>query len=225
MTRKLKVGFALIAVFATSAVAVSGAQAEYVLTPAVSPALLTGEAVGSAFNGFEITSKGTRVQCGSESGYSTVKGQEVTEGTLVPSFSKCTANGELSVTIQTNGCTYTLTGETNGAGRGIIHLVCPTGKQIEVTIPGISCTVAVHAQTPTDGGFTGTNVEEKGKPDEIRSNVDIVGITYERIGTTAGCVAAVPKEGNDADITGNATIRAYEDLEGKEGEQVNLTVS
>jgi hypothetical protein len=49
------------------------------------------------------------------------------------------------------------------------------------------------------------------------------GITYERVGTTAGCVAAVPKEGNDIDLLTKITLRAFKDEDG--GAQVNLTVS
>ncbi len=55
----------------------------------------------------------------------------------------------------------------------------------------------------------------------------MVGITYERIGTSTGCVAAAPKEGNDADLLTNITISAYEDTGSgnAEGPQINLTVS
>ncbi len=224
MTRKLKVGLALVAVVVLSAVAAGAAQAEYNLTPGVNRAILTGEQIAhEKGNKFEITSRGTRYECKSITGTSTVEGLNVTDATVTGTSSGCTANGELEVNVDSNGCTVTQTGETNAAGQAIGHLLCPAGKAIEATIPALNCTLKIHEQTPTSGGVTATNVE--GSPDDIQATTELSGVTYERIGTSVGCVAAAPKEGNDAVIIGKATIRAYEDNNGIEGKQVNLTVS
>ena len=229
MTRKLKVGFALIAVLALSAVAAGAAQAEYTLTPAVSPATILGEQIKhEKGNKFEITAKGTKIECpnGTTTFEATTEAKSVTDVTVKANYpaKACLATGGLVATIDTNGCTYTLTGETNGTGQGIIHLVCPEGKAVEVTIPEDNCTIKVHGpnQTPTSGGITYTN-NEANKPDDVEATIEAKGITYERVGTTAGCIASVPKEGNDLDLLTKITLRAFEDKDG--GPQVNLTVS
>ncbi len=226
MTCKLKVGFVVIAVLATSAVAASAAQAEYNLTlgtPPITHAVLTGEQIAhEKGNKLEITSRGTRVECKTVTYEGTVEEGSVADVNVTPKYEGCTVNGSLKANVDVNGCTITLTGETNGAKEGIVHLLCPEGKKIEITIPEISCTLAIHEQTPTSGGVTYTNKE--GTPDDVEATANLGGITYERIGTSLGCVAAAPKEGNDATLLSKATLRAYEDIEGKEGEQADLTV-
>ncbi len=203
MTRKQKARLAVIAVFAFSAIAASAAQAEYNLTPAKSPAWITAEQIAhQAGNKFELTSRGTRYECSKVTYKGTVTGLNVTDATLTPSFEGCTANGELAMTVDVNGCTITLTGHTNAAGEGELHLLCPEGKQVEFTIPAISCTLKVHEQTPTSGGFKYTNTEEV-HPDDVDATASLVGITYERVGTSTGCVASAPKEGNDTDLLTN----------------------
>jgi hypothetical protein len=231
--RNLKaLGLALLAVFALSAVAASAAQAEYKLTPQKSPAFIKGEQIAhAAGNKLEITSKGTKVECKTATYEGTVSGATVTDATVTPSYGGCTANGGLEAIVDVNGCTITLTGETNTAKEGIVHLLCPETKpgsgvlkEIEVTIPEISCAIKVHAQTPTSGGVTYTN-NETNKPDDVEATANLGGITYERAGTTAGCIAAVPKEGNDAILLTKITITAFEDTNGVKGSQINLTKS
>ncbi len=224
--RNLKaLGLALVAVFALSAIAASAAQAEYNLTPGVTPSFITAEQIAHANgNKLEIPARGTKVECKEvlyKSG--TLTGLNLTDVNVTPEYKNCTANGELAATVDVNGCSITLTGETSGE-QGVVHLLCSAGKTIEITIPAISCTLKIHEQTPTAGGVKYTNTEAS-KPDDVDATAEVSGVTYERVGTSTGCVAAAQKEGNDATLLTNITVKAFEDTGGAEGKQVNLTVT
>jgi hypothetical protein len=212
MTRKLKAGAALVIVFAIGAVAVSAASARYVLTPGANPAILTGWQIGkgSEGNSFEITSRGTKVACEKASYVGTTEGTEVSEVRVHPKYEECLAFG-LAATIDTVGCDYLLTGETDAFGHGKIHVICNTGAVVKITIPSISCTLKIHEQTPTEteGDITYINV---GGGSDIQAEASVRGITYERVGNGVLCAAGAPSEGNDGFLTAKLTINAYEDL-------------
>jgi hypothetical protein len=209
MKLKSKVGLALLVAVALSAVTASAASATSLLTPNVSPAVVTGEQIpaeGEAENRFEITSKGTKLRCPGEKYVGTTEGVEVSEVAMHPTFSECTVAG-LAATVDTTGCDLTLTEESEGSGK--VHVICESGKAIEITIPSISCTIKIHEQTPTAGGASYAFVGGS-SPTDVDATVALEGITYERVGTGVLCKAAAPSEGNDAVLHSRITLRAYE---------------
>jgi hypothetical protein len=134
--------------------------------------------------------------------------------TLHPKYSGCEA-AELAATIDAKGCDLLLTTEAEEGKQAPVHVVCESGKAIEVTIPTINCTIKIHEQTATAGGFSYTNTG--GSPKEVEATASIEGITYERVGTGTLCKLLLPSsEANDASLLQNLTIAAYEDL-GTEG--------
>jgi hypothetical protein len=209
MTRKLKVGIVVLAALALSATATSGASAHYVFTPGISPAIGTGSPIGGkATNFLEITSRGTKMACEGITAIGTTEGLEVNEIKLHATLGGCEAFG-IAATVDTNGCDLLLTGETDAEEHGKAHLICNAGKAIEITIPSISCTLKIHEQTPTEGGVKYNNIA--GNPSDVEAIVTVKGITYERVGNGVLCAAGAPSEGNDADLTGKATVKSFED--------------
>jgi hypothetical protein len=209
MTRKLKVGIAALVVCAIGATAASSASAHYVFTPGANPAILTGARIGGGAENFlELTSRGTKTECEGLSFIGTTEGLEVNEVKVHPTYSGCKAFG-IAATIDTKGCDFLLTGETDVEEHGKVHVICNAGKSIEVTIPSINCTLKYHEQTPTEGGLTYHNIA--GNPGDIEATVTVKGITYERIGNGVLCAAGSPSEGNDADLTAKITIKSFQD--------------
>jgi len=102
---------------------------------------------------------------------------------LTPSYSGCKAAG-LGATIHTNGCTFTLTTDVAGT----IHITCPVGKEITITMPSagtVKCTVHIPAQTVT--GATYTNIGTGTTREMIMHLEGITNITYSQTaGTGAG---------------------------------------
>jgi hypothetical protein len=243
----LKTGLVLMAALGLGAVGASGASATLVLTPGVKPAVITSEQIphqveGKETNYFEITGKKSRVQCKKVIGVGTTEELEVIAGVGHTVFSECSATGGFAATVDVKGCDLLATGETNAEGAPIGHVICETGKAIEVTIPSINCTLVFHEQTPTSGGGFSYINKETNNPDDVEGTMTMKGITYEVKNPEERvlCTAALGKnkaEGNDADLIESATLRAYEDkgtsgtgtltnegLTFNEGAQVKLTV-
>jgi hypothetical protein len=220
----LKTGLVLMAALGLGAVGASGASATLVLTPGVKPAVITSEQIphqveGKETNYFEITGKKSRVQCKKVIGVGTTEELEVIAGVGHTVFSECSATGGFAATVDVKGCDLLATGETNAEG-------APIG----------------HEQTPTSGGGFSYINKETNNPDDVEGTMTMKGITYEVKNPEERvlCTAALGKnkaEGNDADLTESATLRAYEDkgtsgtgtltnegLTFNEGAQVKLTV-
>jgi hypothetical protein len=213
----LKMGLVLMAALGLGAVGASGASANWVLTPEVKPAVITGERIehklanGEEGNYFEITGKKSKVRCKRVSLEGTTEALETEDVTVHPKYSECSATGGFALTVDTKGCDLTLTGETDSEKHGKTHLICETGSDISVTIPSINCTITFHEQTPTAGGVTYTN---NGK--HVDATATITGITYEVLNPEERvlCTAAAGKnkaEGNDADLLAKFTLKAFKD--------------
>lgn len=175
MSRNIKaLGIALVAAFAMSAVVASGASAQaFKFKSEGTPTKLTG--TQHAGNDVFVTDAGS-VSC-SEANYSGEQvGTEVSEVTVTPSYSGCTAFGFVNVPIHVNGCQYKFTAITKeGANfEGAVDIVCPAGKVIEVTAP--LCTVTIGSQNNLKK-VTYTNVGS-GTTREVTVDVAITGITY-----------------------------------------------
>jgi hypothetical protein len=202
MKRMLKVlGLALLAVFATNAVFVSAASANF--TTATHGATLTLSGGLQVFT----TQSGSKVECTSVSGH--ISGVETVQSalTVVPVYSGCTlTEGGITRNAQVvpTGCDYLFT------TTGQVHIECEPGSVITVKafIAGAfqQC-FDIHAQTPTvpNVHFTNQLDSATGKWDfTIVSTV--TGITYER---TGACKKLPPEvnETNNAHYVGSVTVK------------------
>jgi hypothetical protein len=167
MIRNLKaLGLALVAVFAMSAMAASAAQAETAdFSAAEYPAHIDGVTDGIT----TFTLGGLTLTCEAE-GTGELK-EESPELTATLTFHTChvvVLGVTFPITVDMNECHYLFTAgtyaptETNGVGaaHGTVHITCPEGKQIEITIfkaggahtpENIRCTIDAAPQTPTEG--------------------------------------------------------------------------
>jgi len=228
MTRKLKtLGLGLLAAFALSAVSASAASADEITSDTQTEVThLTGV---SHDNVFEIPSEKQRFECTTSKFSGTFSGAATDEVTVHPTY-----NGTIGVTphtthcdsssgtvvVDTNGCDYKLTGETNVEHNGKeaeVHIECDQpGEEIEIT-GSSGCTVDVPAQTPTQGGVRYTN----------DGNAIIVDATATGIEWTAhGFICAfggIATEGHDAIYTGSVTVQGYEDA--AHTKEVNLDIN
>lgn len=142
----------------------------------------------------------------------TASAKTVAELTIKPAYSKCTGV-EREVTIHMNGCAYVLT--VTGAGTdGFVHIECPSGKAIEMTVDAFpeGCTVTVGAQMA--GGVVDYKAEGSGATRDLLLTWTLEGIDYERDGCEVG------GKGNNGTYTGSVTLKA----ENTSGEQKGIWV-
>lgn len=222
MKGKIKaVGMAIIAVFAMSAVAASGASAETLFTADKYPVLGKGETEGEV-NTFTLDE--TQVECSDLTGEGTIE-EDTPELTLATVFGECSTSGT-SIKGHQNGCEFLFSAGEHVAEdtyAGSAEMVCPEGKEIIFTLPesGSLCAVHLPPQGPL-GGVTYTNVT--GQPSEVTVDAQIEGI----VGVTTQESIFCPLSGgefDDAILEGQVIVRGYEDLgEGKAGSQIGVHV-
>ena len=186
--RQLKLlGFALLALVATSAAAAPGAQAG-TLTAGAYPATITQTSV--AFNFFK-TSYGLMTCWPSFHGELTEASEELT---LTPTFkplpvilTSCEQGGKVTH-LNTNGCDFRVrAGEEveEDVVAGTLDIVCPEGKMLDFEITGFSpaCHLTVPPQenlTGVPGGFPAANgifIADK-TPNSVHVSINPGGIRY-----------------------------------------------
>jgi hypothetical protein len=221
MKRNLEIlWLAIVVVTALSAIVTSAASAQF--TSGSDATTLTAKALNQqVYRTVGTPGENSEAICTGEVSGGPF-GTEESEITIHPVASgTCTISieglGFLSAEIVTTGCNaiFTTTATQN------VHVECETGKQIEITafvLGKFRKCFDFHAQTPTTAlvdYHNGTNAAT-GKMDvEIESTVE--GITYEKTGSCAFGVT----EGDDAKITGNATVTGHNAV----GEPVDVTKS
>jgi len=214
MNRYKALGIAFAAVLALSALAAQTASA--------SPLTVTEGASGTTFytgdqdNATWIwkDSSGNEANCPATSIAASSSGATVSETTWTATYEKCTGFG-FPMHWNHNGCTYTFTEPTQlKAGEvtwnaSAIHILCPTGKQIEYTptVLGTSvCTRFVNPQTPTSGHVVGRNAGKSGATEmDVTLEITLSGIHY----TGTGGVCGNSETHTDWSWSGNSTVRAY----------------
>jgi hypothetical protein len=206
MNRKLKaLGLALVVVFAMSAVVASAASAKQLHSGSTTGIThLTGTQIG-ATNQLHLEN-GTPVKCTTALFDATYNGTTVSELTVTPTYSGCTAAGQ-KAEIHMNGCTYTITTPAGSADAytATVHLVCPAGKDVVITVPTAGCTVTIQAQTPTVPTIDLTDVTTAvANQDDILLKSTVEGVHYTTVG---GGVCGAAGKGK---LTGEVTVKAYE---------------
>jgi hypothetical protein len=184
MIRNLKaLGLALVAVFALSAMAASSASAD-TFSAAAEPAFLTGSQGLEKEDEFVVTNGITRCSVVKYDGQQATS--PTTSVTLTPTYETCKSLG-LSAVVDTNGCDYlfTINDTTHLDTTGTIHIDCPTGQEITVTVapPTAKCIIHVPEQTVPVTYANAAN-------GDIKATVDYNGLTYsETKGTGLGACA------------------------------------
>ena len=192
MTRKFKaIALALVAVFAMSAVAASGAQAAEGFNWEEGTSLLTASAQERQI----FTTNAGEIKCREVVGDAAVSGTGATsvETTSItyretPENDNCetTLGSFATATIDMNGCNYLFhagttvePGNTNRT-QGTADIVCPTGKQIVVT--SSTCTIDIGPQT----GLGPVYYENTAvSPKDVDINPAITNIKYTQTKTTS----------------------------------------
>lgn len=239
MTRNLKaLALAVGAVLSMSAVLASAAQAETgVLTAPQYPAIVTGEQGPAGAVTFDIGPGPIKtVSCATSDLDGTLFGP-TDPVTLKPTYVNCTSMpGFMPTTITTNGCDYTVgvsrpgtTGQPMTTGKLGAAIDCPAGQTIEIHIyenafmhaANISlCTYDVLPQPAVPAGIYHNTA---GMPPDVLATVKAGFTTRNTIGPAAVC-GANANEHLPVTLTGQYTLRGYEDIGGAEGQQIPLDV-
>ncbi len=184
--RNLKIlGLALIAVFATSGITASVGSANQ-FNSAAAPAKWTRSA--NVVQAFRYEAGGKTVECGTITGSAIANAVAVAELTFEPTYANCSVPtiGFSQAQVIMNGCDYLLTIEA-GAPEGPVHVKCPKGAQITITVKvfGVSvCTYHIGEQTPAGKADYSNSI-----PTRVDVEPTLTGITATRQGN-AECGAA-----------------------------------
>ena len=239
MNRTLRsLGVAIGAAVVMSAALASAAQAETgVLTAQQFPAIVTGEQQGGAT--FDIGEPPFRnVTCGTSDLDATLFGP-TDPVTFTPTYANCASDPGLTpVTITMNGCDYTVgfgrPGTTNqpittGTMRAWIN--CPAGQQIEIHVyqdpfmhaANVStCTYDIGPQGPVPAGIYHNTAA--GIPD-VDATINAKFTARSTIGAGGVVCGGDPiTQHLPITLTGNYTLRAFQDFAGMEGAQIPLDV-
>jgi poly(3-hydroxybutyrate) depolymerase len=230
MTRNLKaLGLALVAAFAMSAVAASAAQAEAAHFTATSPTgFVTLHATQDPDNPgqeFEVNSGLTECDIVTATGTAPNTAASVTvhdvtyTGDYFEGGNECEAFG-LESEVEFNGCEYEFHAGTivnPGTSAGSVDLVCAGENEVEIVVAGGLCTVSVPPQTGING-ITYHTVETN-EIEEITVEAHSSNIKYSESGA---CGSGTDTNGV---YNGRSTVKAFEDDEGVDGNQVDVTIT
>jgi len=237
MTRILKaLGLTIAAAAALVAVMAPAAQAEPgTLTAAGFPAIVTGEQGPGAT--FDIGEGVGAVGCAVSRLDTTLTGP-ANPVTFRPTYANCIAEpGGLPATVTTHECHYRVgfalpgtTGQPETTGIMQAGIVCPAGQQIEIHVyanamahaENVSmCTYDLAPQAPVQAGIY-HNVA--GMPDDVRATVQARFTGKSTIAPGMMCGGNMFNGHLPITLTGDYTLRAFEDMNGFEGAQIGLDV-
>jgi hypothetical protein len=229
MSIKLKVlGLGVLAIMAVSAFAAMNATAEtgghFVSDSPTGSTAITGREDATDFT--ELTVPGlTGIVCTTATYEGTAAANTVTELTITPHYSNCHTTGSATaVTVHVNGCDYQFTIGKKSTADNTVDIVCPAGKQIEVTHEG--CTIKI----PPANGIKGVAYQTitTGGKHAITLGVTLSGFTMN---FEAGFCVLLGTS-HTATISGSVIVEGWEDLgndathlHGKEGARVNITAT
>jgi hypothetical protein len=244
MNRKLKLFGLMIAVlFAVSAVSAQAAFAAEEFHAHEEKVILTGEDHPNAGLEKQTTrvwvagkEKGT-VTCTTLEVWGTVQGTSSGNGlftspeaTVHPKYSNCTSSFG-SASVNTEECHYKFTASTDANGHAEVHIVCPAGQSIKISVAGL-CTISVNNNQSVPGiHYTNVNTGGETSTEELTVHAT-TGKTIDYTSSGFGCsLAGIPSSGSEAEYEGTATVAAFEDISGtttapnnsyEDGEQVGI---
>jgi hypothetical protein len=236
MKRNLKaLGLALVAMVAMSAIVAQAAQAKFDTLrtyPAGSNAFVKVAADPSEpTQKFTAVTKGFFVTCQSvtttgSGGANATIGDKATEVTGEPHYTNCKNSLGGEATVESDGCHYKFTSETDASEHAEAHLIC--GSESGATAPngpGITIKTAGATITVTGGqtlrGIHYSNETTSPGTDEREMHVTLNATVEDSIHYTCSpaftCgIAGIPTTGTEATYTGRATVTGVKDSEGVE---------
>lgn len=236
MMRKIKaLGLAVGATLVLSAALASAAQAETgVVTAQQYPAIVTGQQQGGIT--FDIGAV-RNASCASNLD-GTLFGP-IDPVTFQPTYAGCISQpGNTPTTVTMNGCDYIVGFSRPGttgtpATTGLMHawVNCPAGQQIEIHVyenaaqhaANVStCTYDIRSQGPVPAGIYHNTFG--GIPD-VDATVNAQFTAVSTIGAGGAVCGGNPLTQHlPITLTGNYTLRAFQDFNGVEGAQIPLDV-
>jgi hypothetical protein len=239
MTRNLKLlGLAVGAMLAMSSMLASAAQAETgALTSAGFPSIVTGEQLGGVT--FDIGEGPIRtIACNSNLDATLVGPTDPV--TFTPTYNNCNSQpgGPTPVTITMNGCDYTIgfsrpgtTGQPATTGEMHAWVNCPAGQQIEIHVyetPALhaanvsTCTYDIKPQGPVPAGIYHNTF---GAIPDVDATINAKFTATSTLGVGGPICGGNPMTQHlPITLTGNYTLRAFQDFGGVEGAQIPLDV-
>lgn len=206
---------ALFAVIASAAHAETGE-----LTAAAYPSIITGQQAPGL--NFDLGAGAARtVECGISTLSSTI-GEATDPVTFKPFYANCISEpGAFPTTVRTNGCHYTVgvskpgtTGLAAPTGRMQVALTCPPGQQIEIHVyetaakhaaNNSTCTYDLGPQGPIAGGIYHNLMAD------VMATFAANFVAFNTMGPAFICGGG-PFENIPARLTGNYTLRGFEDM-------------
>jgi hypothetical protein len=218
MIRNLKVLIAAaLALSAFGAFTAAGAQAAHEFHCSVSPCTLTAKQDGTSTTAHQVfivenAAKTEQVSftCHEISGHGELVGNTKNEITATNIQHKiCTVNGSPGVLVDMNECDYKFTGGIAGTTDGAeVHVECPVGKKIQVTIPEIGCTFEIGPQT-----LSGIGYHNLGSPGSREVTLTAKTTTNIAVTRNANCAALIKSEAligtyttGNVIVTGETTV-------------------
>jgi opacity protein-like surface antigen len=203
MIRNIKtLALALLAMAAIGAIAASAAQAAAGEAHIAlrQGAVITGHGENEVLSigGAEIQCKTATFEGTAEGGFPQITTNDVT---VTPTYQECEGFGGINVTVQMNGCKYTINGTAQLTAKAQIA-GCTEGKKI--TIKSSICTITIGEQGELSHVTFTNHSEQAQEKAHLQDHVTISGFTYVRDGFFC------PQ--GEATYEGTTTIKAYEDL-------------
>jgi hypothetical protein len=203
MIRNLKVlGLVLVAVFAMSAVAASGAFAAVEFHSEIAATTLKGEQVGT--NVFHAGA-GHDVECTTAKYEGTTTAVTQASVEVRPTFSGCRAFGFATTDVNTNSCTLWIVAATlKGFYQNSTHTgVCPAIVLTPTFLGSSVCTVNVKPGT-TEYNLDVTN-EGSSTTRDVKVTSTATGVPYEEV-SGGGCGVG---SGTNGELTGSVTTKGF----------------
>lgn len=235
MKRILKVlGLAVCSAAALAAVMAPAAQAQTgAVTTPIYPSILTAEQLGGVT--FDIGDLQTPLTCQTKLD-ATLFGP-TDPVTFTPTYANCTVDPSTPVTITMNGCDYTIgvskpgtTGQPITTGTMRAWIDCPVGQQIEIHVyqdafahaGNVStCTYDIGPQGPVPAGiYHNTSVGIQ----DVDMTINARFTATSTIPDPLFCHGDPATQHLPITMTGNYTLRAYDDFNGVEGAQIPVDV-
>jgi hypothetical protein len=201
MNCKPNVGWLGLVAVVVLAMLPAGASAA-VFHSEVTHTVLSGSQVGTA----SVSGDPGTITCKKATANGTATGTTTSAVTIFGEASECTLAtifGNISVTVNTNGCDSLITAD------GTLHGQCPAGKNVVVSGPG--CTITIPAQT---GGTADYVNQGSGSSRHLTIVSTGKGIQYSYSGFTCGSGTGT----SNGTATGTATVIGKDSL----GKQVGI---
>jgi hypothetical protein len=224
-------GLALLAALALSAVAATGAQAENKETGRFTaekfPAVATGHQEGEV-NRLKITTGAGEtvrsIECASAT-YEATLPEKSTSLTVTPHYTGCKNNDGIEVHVDLNGCDFKFTSETYTKAteetHGKVHIECPVGKQIEITVRnpfGTTtgaplCVIDIKAQTgKATLTYTNKPAEAPTPKPYVTVHANVTGLHYVETKPMALCPLTNNLTKENGIFESTVLVKGYEDL-------------